>query len=345
MINMSHQIKIFFLFISIALLYSCGNNSVSIGEFTDNFYEVKDIKGNAVILKRGNYKVSLLGIQDKQRVEAQLKQWMNDGTLGNRIKVAFDSREIPRRIGNETKMYAYLIDESGKSINGFLLQKKVSIFNRQFVNDSLVAFENYTKIQKKPKPKILTEVELVEKIKKATFQVRTYNGSHNLIGTGSGFFIDSLGTAVSNFHVFDGGEYWEIVKCWDGKTFPVKKIHHYSENFDFVIFDIDEENVTDNFDYLKISPNTPKQGESIFVYGNPKGLTCTVSKGIVSAIRELKGIEDWIQVDAAISPGSSGGPVANRKGEIVSIATLKRTDCENCNFSMNIKHLKGYIPN
>jgi len=66
-------------------------------------------------------------------------------------------------------------------------------------------------------------------------------------------------------------------------------------------------------------------------------LESTLTKGIVSAIRSEVVPNDRIQIDAAISPGSSGGPVMNMNGEVFGVATFKALDCENCNFAVNIK--------
>ena len=75
--------------------------------------------------------------------------------------------------------------------------------------------------------------------------------------------------------------------------------------------------------------------------GNPKGLESTVSRGIVSSIRKYKGQRDaLIQMDAAISPGSSGSPVMNSKGEVVGIATMLVKQCAYSNFAFNIALLE-----
>ena len=93
--------------------------------------------------------------------------------------------------------------------------------------------------------------------------------------------------------------------------------------------------------YLELSQVLPQQGEEIFVIGNPSGLENTVTRGIVSAIRE-----DLIQIDAAISPGSSGSPVSNMNGKVVGIATFKIVEgCELCNFAISADLIKKALNN
>jgi hypothetical protein len=73
-------------------------------------------------------------------------------------------------------------------------------------------------------------------------------------------------------------------------------------------------------------------GDDVYVAGNPRGLEATVSKGIISAIRSEGGL---IQIDAAISPGSSGGPVVNTRAEVVGIAASSLAESQNLNFAVD----------
>lgn len=187
--------------------------------------------------------------------------------------------------------------------------------------------------QKSPEKK-LTITELAKIAEPCVFLVNTFDNYGNGIGLGTGFFIESSGIGVSNYHVFDGGGSWTI-QTSDDNTYNVTNILEYSEDFDYVIFQVENRR---QFPTLPIAKSTPLKGEDIIVLGNPRGLESTLTRGIVSSIRELKGVNDaLIQVDAAISPGSSGSPVINLKGEVIGIATMKLLECENCNFAMNIR--------
>lgn len=87
-----------------------------------------------------------------------------------------------------------------------------------------------------------------------------------------------------------------------------------------------------------------KIGASVFVAGNPKGLEGTFSDGIISSRRD-KLTKERLQMTAPISPGSSGGPVLNRKGEVigVSFAMYRSLDAQNLNFAIPSKYLKKLL--
>jgi tetratricopeptide (TPR) repeat protein len=78
----------------------------------------------------------------------------------------------------------------------------------------------------------------------------------------------------------------------------------------------------------------PSEGQDIVVIGNPLGLESTVSAGIVSAVRDIPAFGKILQITAPISPGSSGSPVINSKGEVIGVATLIVTKGQNLNFAV-----------
>jgi hypothetical protein len=84
----------------------------------------------------------------------------------------------------------------------------------------------------------------------------------------------------------------------------------------------------------------PKQGDSVIVIGSPFGLETTVSDGIISSMRGQGGL---IQITAPISPGSSGSPVFNSKGEVIGIATFLIQGGQNINFAIPIKRVVNLI--
>lgn len=177
--------------------------------------------------------------------------------------------------------------------------------------------------------------EIITRAEPSVFLIRTYDRNGKGVGQGTGFFIEESGVGVSNYHVFKGGSTWEI-RTLEGKKYQVDKIIKQNETFDYVIFQVNTLDVP----YLPLSSSMPGKGEDIVVLGNPRGLESTVSRGIVSSIRNFRKQKDaLIQIDAAISPGSSGSPVMNMKGEVVGIATMKLDKCENCNFAFNIAML------
>ena len=177
---------------------------------------------------------------------------------------------------------------------------------------------------------------IVQQTEPCVFIVYSLDKNGNANGQGTGFFINASGIGVSNYHVFEGGENW-IIKTTSGEQFRVKEIIKQSSEFDFVVFTVESQK---SFPYLEIASTLPRKGDEILVLGNPKGLESTLTRGIVSSIRGEAHPDDYIQIDAAISSGSSGSPVLNMQGKVVGIATMKLQECENCNFAINIQRIK-----
>ncbi len=172
--------------------------------------------------------------------------------------------------------------------------------------------------------------EIVAKAEPAVFFVYCFDAAGNGLKQGSGFFIDPSGIGVSNHHVFDGGVQWAI-QTTDKRQYRVSEVLKSSREYDYVVFRVE---ASAPFPFLNIATEKALKGEEILVIGNPRGLESTVTQGIVSALRD-----PMIQIDAAVSPGNSGGPVLNRRGEVLGIATQKVPDCENCNFAFDIRVL------
>lgn len=86
-----------------------------------------------------------------------------------------------------------------------------------------------------------------------------------------------------------------------------------------------------------------KVGEAIAVIGSPLALKGTVSTGIISAVRELKGGQKLLQITAPISEGSSGSPVFNRKGEVIGVASFHLAEGQNLNFAVPVNALKALL--
>ncbi len=142
-------------------------------------------------------------------------------------------------------------------------------------------------------------------------------------GVGSGVIISTDGYIVTNNHVVDGSSDIEVTLN-DNRTFKAKLIGT-DPNTDLALLKIDAEKlpvlVFGNSDSLKV-------GQWVLAVGNPFNLTSTVTAGIVSAkarniniINSKMKIESFIQTDAAVNPGNSGGALVNTRGELVGINT------------------------
>lgn len=170
---------------------------------------------------------------------------------------------------------------------------------------------------------------IVKRISPAVVVVETQRG--NKKGLGTGFFINSRGHIVTNYHVIYGAQQ-ATVKTHDGRRYPVKQIIAEDTEADLVLItaDIPARDIVP----VEISGRLPEVGEKIYAIGHPMGLEKTVSEGIVSAIRKLPKLGDIIQITAAISPGSSGGPVFNAAGQVIGVARATLRTGQNLNFAV-----------
>ena len=174
-------------------------------------------------------------------------------------------------------------------------------------------------------------VDLVKKIKPCVVLVETFDKDNNPLGQGSGFFVDNKGHIVTNSHVLEGANR-AIVKTLSGKEYSVEGIVAKNIEADIVKLVV---NIPDaNTAFLNLNTEIPLEGEDIIVIGNPLGLESTVSTGIVSAVRDIPIFGKIFQITAPVSPGSSGSPVIDIKGEVRGIATFIATEGQNLNFAI-----------
>lgn len=173
--------------------------------------------------------------------------------------------------------------------------------------------------------------------KRAVVTIYVNDAHGNQLSSGTGFIINANGIIATNYHVVS--KYLKdkntlIIKMENGAYFPLSKLVNYDEENDVAIIKINGKELPS----VKIAKNyKPEQGDSIVVVGSPFGLETTVSDGIISSIR---GNDDIIQITASISPGSSGSPVFNLKGEVIGIATYLIKGGQNLNFAMPVKHIE-----
>lgn len=145
---------------------------------------------------------------------------------------------------------------------------------------------------------------------------------------GSGFFFEKNKIA-SNFHVVKGSSKITYRLIGDTKSYEVKSISSASESLDLAILDVNE-----SFLPLNVTEIAKTDiGDKVVAIGNPRGLEGSVSEGIISAVRTTEKI-NIIQTTTPISPGSSGGPLFNKEGQVIGITTATRVDSQNLNFAM-----------
>jgi len=173
--------------------------------------------------------------------------------------------------------------------------------------------------------------EIVKQVQPSVVVITTYDEAGKALGQGSGFFVGKDGQLITNRHVLYGASHAQV-KTADGKEYPIQKIIAEDKEGDLIRFSIDiPPNVVSP---LTISGDTLEVGAQVVVIGNPLGLEKTVTDGIVSAVREIPSFGKIVQISAPISPGSSGSPVVNRKGEVIGVATFLLREGQNLNFAV-----------
>ena len=142
-------------------------------------------------------------------------------------------------------------------------------------------------------------------------------------GQGSGFILNKDGLILTNNHVIDNAQRIEVTlsnkKKYKAVLLTADKGH------DLALIKIN--NAPDLVPATLAESSNATVGQRVYAIGNPFGLSGTMTRGIVSAIRSIRGeennpIEDAIQTDAAVNPGNSGGPLLNSKAEVIGVTTM-----------------------
>jgi serine protease Do len=147
---------------------------------------------------------------------------------------------------------------------------------------------------------------------------RRPNG-HIMTAQGSGFFITADGYAVTNNHVVDRAKAVEITTD-DGKTYDAKVVGT-DPRTDLALIKVDGRG---DFPFVKLAEVAPRIGDWVVAVGNPFGLGGTVTAGIVSARGRDIGsgpYDDFIQIDAPVNKGNSGGPTFDMEGNVIGVNT------------------------
>jgi serine protease Do len=144
-------------------------------------------------------------------------------------------------------------------------------------------------------------------------------GRQVITGEGSGFFISADGYAVTNYHVVDHAKTVQI-KTDAGKTYTAKVVGS-DQKTDLALIKVD---AGSDFPFVSFADKQPRVGDWVIAVGNPFGLAGSATAGIVSARGRDIGAgpyDDFIQIDAPINKGNSGGPAFNIDGKVIAVNT------------------------
>ena len=185
-------------------------------------------------------------------------------------------------------------------------------------------------VAKKNQPKTnLTTGEIAARVKRSLVVITTRDSKGNAVAQGSGFFITPH-VVVTNLHVMKRASEATVKSISDGVSYKVDLVLEFALNHDLCALNVPD---AKGVPLPTTSANLSSVGDEILVAGNPEGLEASFSKGIVSAVRKDSGL---FQIDAPISPGSSGGPVVNQRGEVIGVASSSMVEGQNLNFAVPI---------
>src|SRR5687768_7510824 len=164
-------------------------------------------------------------------------------------------------------------------------------------------------------------------------------------GAGSGFVIDSDGHILTNFHVIDGADRITITLS-DGRSLRARVVGT-DPAIDVALLAIDA-GAAARMPVARLGDSgTLRVGEWVCAIGNPLGYVHSVTVGVVSFMgRKLfnNSLDDYIQTDAAINFGNSGGPLINARGEVVGINTAISSQANNIGFAIPINQVRAVLP-
>jgi S1-C subfamily serine protease len=190
---------------------------------------------------------------------------------------------------------------------------------------------------------VLSVQEIYERVSPSVVVVYNLNESGQVRGHGTGFFIDPWGMVATNYHVVEGASSLKI-RTKSGATMDIREIAASDPENDVVI--LSAVLPIDSIRTLTMASSLPQVGDKIVVIGTPyhPQLAQTITDGLVSAIRPLAGGKRLIQISAPISPGSSGSPVVNTKGQVVGIATRVHRQASHIGIAVPGEIISGLTP-
>ena len=176
---------------------------------------------------------------------------------------------------------------------------------------------------------------IIEDVIKSVVTIKTSAGFQ-----GTGFIISNEGYLVTNAHVL-ADEFGNLASSIQAITYK-----QGTRNAEFIGFDRELDiallKITGDFESLEFEDSDNVQiGEKVIAIGNPLGLQFSVSEGIVSAVHRegINGLNAYIQTDAALNPGNSGGTLINKQGKVIGINNFKIGSGENLGFALESNYI------
>ena len=253
------------------------------------------------------------------------------------------AEEITLRSG--TVIRAPVLKNDGKGVvldlgHDVLRIPKVAILK---ITKDAAASEDVGKSEQKSFYKVadakrLTTEDAVAKYGRAVVVVKTPGG------LGSGLFVDEKGYLLTNFHVIKGQKHVSVTRFVKEGRRLKRGVH---KDVEIVATDpfldlavLRAKGLEDAVTSVIFQPKEDVRiGETVFAIGNPLGLERTVTEGVVSQTSRNFGGMLYLQIDAPVNPGNSGGPLFNDRGQVIGVINMKVPTMEGLNFAIPARHV------
>ncbi len=165
---------------------------------------------------------------------------------------------------------------------------------------------------------------------KAIFKITTSSGS------GTGFYLKGYDLFVTNFHVVAGEQ--KIALLDQDKHRILGHVVYANQASDIAF--IKSKTPPQDCPLISLDMDTAIRSlQKIYVHGFPFGMPYTITEGVISAPNQLIQGRTYLQTDAAVNPGNSGGPMLNAAGQLIAVTTSKLTQADNVGFGIPVKNL------
>lgn len=183
----------------------------------------------------------------------------------------------------------------------------------------------------------LSVEEIAEEASKSVVVIAIFDATGNQTTEATGFFVEN-GRVLTNAHVVEDAVSVEVIG--DRRIYGQATISKISEDIDLALIAVEnaEEHSLELARGAEIRP-----GQRVVAIGNPFGFERTVSDGLVSAVRSNGEGLQLIQITAPVSPGSSGGPLLDMRGEVIGVAAQTIEDGQNINFAIGIDSIRAFM--
>ncbi len=180
-------------------------------------------------------------------------------------------------------------------------------------------------------------LEQITRLKQGVVIVTTYDERGRPLLQGTGFFIDSDQVAT-NFHVIKNAAQIRV-ETFNRTTATISAVLATDEKSDLAVLRLSAPSHQSTV--LQLKTTATAEGDAVTVISNPQNFQWKVTRGATGLLWEFHGLGERLQITAAISPGSSGGPVLDADGKVVAIASMYFNSLENLSFAIPVARLQA----